>query len=263
MQTPLNPLEIALARAADEPAERPEFYKALLESDVYVIGHTDTPGDGLATIPAGSQVSIVNLEKEDGTPFIPFFSSLDALQRVLHEETRFVSMSARSFLDITRGATVVLNPESDYGKEFLPNEIDALLATGLNHVAAERVVQKATRVLLAQPETVPSDMVAALTAFLKKHAGIKAAYLCVMHEAESTQAPTWIVGLEGDGDMDAVMRQAGSVAADTAPRGEPVDFVRVQRGDGGLSDHFTGLVKPFYKRSWGATLRAMLSSAGA
>ncbi|MDR7194562.1 enhanced serine sensitivity protein SseB C-terminal domain-containing protein [Luteimonas terrae] len=195
MQNPLNPLEIALARAADEPAERPEFYKALLESDVYVIGHTDTPGDGLATIPAGAQVSIVNLEKEDGTPFIPFFSSLDALQRVLQAETRFVSMSARSFLDITRGAT--------------------------------------------------------------------AAYLCVMHETESAQAPTWIVGLEGDGDMDAVMRQAGSVAADTAPRGEPVDFVRVQRGEGGLSDHFTSLVKPFYKRSWGATLRAMLSSAGA
>ena len=258
-----NPLEIALARAANEPAARPEFYRILLESDIYVIGHTDTPGDGLATIPAGAKISIVNLEKKDGTPFIPFFSSIEALQRTLQDEARFIAMPSRSFFEITRGATLILNPGSSYGKEFFPGEIDALLATGLNHVATERVVQKGTKVLLGQPANYPSEMVSALTGLLAKHANIKAAYLCLMHDPESMSAPTLIVGLEGDGDIKTAIREAGSVAADTAPRREPVDFVEVKRGEAGIGEYFIKSVKPFYERTWSTKLRAMFLPARA
>ena len=34
-----NGLELALAKAATEPAHRPEFYRLLLESQVLVLGH--------------------------------------------------------------------------------------------------------------------------------------------------------------------------------------------------------------------------------
>src|SRR5437879_2012036 len=135
MQNSQNPLEIALARAANEPASRPEFYKILLESEIYVLGHTEVPGDGRRAIPAGTKLSIVDWKKTDGTPVTPFFTSIEALQRGLKEEARFVAMPARSFFEITRGATLVLDPASSHGKEFFPSEIDALLATGVNHIA--------------------------------------------------------------------------------------------------------------------------------
>ena len=83
MNEPLNDLEQKLMRAADEPTSRPEFYKALMVSDVFIIGSSDSEGEGVSTIPAGAKLSIVNWEKNDGTPFIPFFTSLDALQRAL------------------------------------------------------------------------------------------------------------------------------------------------------------------------------------
>jgi len=263
MQGPQNPLETALARAADEPATRPEFYRVLLESEIYIIGHIDAPGEGLATIPAGAKLSIVNMKKKDGTPFVPFFSSLEALQRTLKEEARFVAMPARSFFEVTRGSTLILNPAASYGKEFFSNEIDAILATGLNHVATQRVVKKATKVLLGQPANYPSEMVSALTGLLAKHTNIKTAYLCLMHDPEAMPAPTLIVGLAGDGDIKTAIREAGSVAADTAPRGEPVDFVELKRGDTGISEYFFQSVKPFYERSWGAKLRYMFSPARA
>lgn len=38
MQTEENALEKALRKAADEPADRPEFYRILLESKILVIG---------------------------------------------------------------------------------------------------------------------------------------------------------------------------------------------------------------------------------
>jgi hypothetical protein len=249
MEDSQNPLEIALARAATEPASRPEFYRLLLESEIYVIGHTDTLGEGRTTLPVGAKLSIVHWEKRDGTSFVPFFTNIEALQRALKEEARFVAMQARNFFEITRGATLVLNFASSHYKEFFPSEIDALLATGVNHVAATRVVEKPTRVLLGQPTKYPSEMVSSLAALLAKHPNVKAAYLCLMHDQESGEVPTLVVGIEGEGDIKAAMREAGSVVADTATPGEAVGLYEVKRGEAGISDYFVESVKPFYKRS--------------
>ena len=135
------PLVQALERAAQEPAQRPAFYRALMKADVFVIGHTDQPdlnAHGHHTIPAGANVSLVNWEKADGTPVIPFFSHLEALQRAIDDETSYLSLPARSLFELTRGATLFLNPKSDHGKEFVPHEIEALLDTGMNQKAATR-----------------------------------------------------------------------------------------------------------------------------
>ena len=53
------PLAKALKRAAQEPSQRPAFYRALMEADVFVIGHTDQPelnAQGHLTIPAVANV---------------------------------------------------------------------------------------------------------------------------------------------------------------------------------------------------------------
>jgi type III secretion system (T3SS) SseB-like protein len=250
MKDSQNPLEIALAHAANEPASRPEFYRLLLESEIYVIGYTDLPGQGQRTLPVGARLSITHWEKRDGTSFIPFFTSIEALRRALKEEARFVAMPARNFFEITRGATLVLNLASSHYKEFFPNEIDALLATGVNHVAATRVVEKPTRVLLGQPAKYPSEMVLSLAALMAKHPNVKAAYLCLMHDQESVAGavPTLVVGIEGEGDIKIAMREAGSVAADTVPPGEAVDLFEVRREEAGISAYFVETVKPFYER---------------
>ncbi|WP_417069861.1 enhanced serine sensitivity protein SseB C-terminal domain-containing protein [Niveibacterium terrae] len=249
--------------AADDPASRPEFYEALMGSDVFVIGHADSEGEGVSTIPGGAKLSIVNWEKKDGTPVIPFFTSLETLQRALTEEARYVALPARSLFEVTLGSFLVLNPASPYGKEFFPNEIKALLDTGMNHVPQSRVVQRETNVLLGQPANYPSEMVSALTALLAKHSVVKAAYLCLMHDSSASEKPTLVVGFEGEGDLSKAMQAAGSVAADTAPKGEPVDFTVLKRGEAGLSDYMFKSVKPFYERTWGAKLRSIFRAGSA
>lgn len=258
-----NALERKLMLATDDPASRPEFYKALMTSDVFVIGFTDAEGEGAKTIPAGAKLSIMNWKKNDGTPIIPFFTSLEALRRVLDEESKYAALPARSLFEMTLGSSLVLNPGSSHGKEFLPDEIHALLETGMNHSAQTRVVQEETKVLLGQPANYPSGMVSALTAFLAKHSAVKAAYLCLMHDPSSGEKPSLVVGFAGDGDLAQVMKEACSVVADTAPRGELVDFAVLKRGEPGISDYMFKSVKPFYERTWGARLRSLFASVKA
>lgn len=263
MSEPTNDLEQKLMQAANDPASRPEFFKTLLESEVFVIGFASSGGEGHTTIPAGAKVSIVNWEKNDGTPVIPFFTSLAALQRALEKEAQYVALPAKSFLELTRGSFLVLNPASPYGKEFHPNEVQALLETGMNRVPTKRVVQQETKVLLGQPANYPSEMVSALTALLAKHRAVKAAYLCLMHDPSSGDNPSLVVGFDGDDDLTEAMKAAGSVAADTAPKGEFVDFVILKRGESGISDYMYGSVKPFYERSWGSRLRTLFAPSRA
>jgi hypothetical protein len=260
---PTNDLERKLMLAADDPACRPAFYRALMNTEVFVIGFTDSEGEGVTTIPAGAKLAIVSWEKNDGTPIVPFFTSLNALQRALKKESRYVALPAKEFFEITTGSFLVLNPRSPYGKEFFPNEIQALLETGMNQAPQTRVVQKETKVLLGQPANYPSEMVAALTALLAKHPAVKAAYLCLMHDVSVNVKPSFVVGFDGESGLAEAMKEAGSVAADTAPKGESVDFVVLKRNEPGISDYMFKSVKPFYERTWGSKLRSMFGPARA
>lgn len=255
-----NALELKLEKAAADPASRPEFYKALLEADVFVIGFTDStvPVEGHFTVPeGGAHCSIVNWTRNDGTPTIPFFTSFEALQRALTEETQYLAIPAKTFLEMTQGSFLVLNPMSPHGKEFFPDEVKALLETGMNHEPITRVVKKETEVLLGQPANYPVEMVSSLTRLLTKHSAVKAAYLCQMYNPEMGDKPVLVIGLEGEGNLIDAIKEAGSVATETAPHGQPVDFAVLRRGGNGISEYMFESVKPFYERTWANKLRSL------
>lgn len=243
-----NTLEQALRRAAAEPAERPAFYRLLLESTVYVIGTSDLPlGEG-AALQSGARVQVQHWKKEDGSLVIPFFSSLRTLHQAVENEERYMALPGHILFEATRGSTLVLNPVSDCGKEFFPNEIEALLSGGLTRPIEQRVVKQETQVLLGQPREYPTALVESLGKLLAKHGNVRAAYLTLMHDPSADPQPHLVIGLDIEGDIDAAMRETGAVAADILP-GEPVDLFHVVPGDGGLSKYFLESVPPFYKRA--------------
>lgn len=256
--TETNPLERALQSAADDPASRPDFYRLLLDSVVFVIGGAAEGRSGNRTLSAGEKINIQNWERSDGTPVIPFFTSLSALQQAVEEPAGYLGLPARSLFEATKGSTLVLNPKLEYGREFHPREIEALLAEGVPGLGEQRVSRKETKVLLGQPQVYPSRMVDALTMFLAKRSQVKAAYLLLMHDPSKDEKPHLVVGLDAEGDVEFLFREIGTVAADTSPNGDPVDFCRVAPGDRGLSEYFLESVEPFYQRSWGGRLKGML-----
>lgn len=253
-----NPLEAALRLAAAEPAHRPEFYRLLLDSTVYILSPFAGQQSGERTFQTGEEIAIQHWTREDGSPVIPFFTSLAILERSIEGESGYIALPARSLLEMTKGSTLVLNPRSDFGKEFPPAEIEALLTVGLNHVPNRRVVEKETRILLGQPARYPAKLVDSLTTLLSRHGNVRAAYVALMHDPAQDEKPHLVVGIDGDGDLEQVIREAGNVAVDAAPDGEPVDLMRVGAGKDGLSEYFRREVKPFYERHWGSRLKSFL-----
>jgi len=252
-----NNLEKSLRLAADEPAHRPDFFNTLLNSTIYVLGTAGT-GEGQANLKSGSNISIAHWQKPDGSAVIPFFSSLQTLQRSVDSEESYVEIPARSLFEITLGTPLFLNPKSPYGKEFFPEEVRHLLSDEIGQKPVQRTVEKDTKVLLGQPSQYPSKMVNSLTQLLAKHRNVKRAFLALMHDASSDQKPHLIIGIEADGDIERVMREAGNVAGDSAPDGEPVDLYRVHAGESGLSDYFLTQTAPFYERKSAGWLRSLL-----
>jgi hypothetical protein len=253
-----NLLEKSLQLAATEPAYRPDFYKALLNSTIYVIGKSNVQISGKRTAEEGESISILNWSREDGSPIIPFFTSLSALQTALDQETNYVALPAQAFFEMTKGSFLVLNAKSPYGKEFTPNEIESLLTNGVNHASNQRIVKEATQVLLGQPAIYPAKMIDSLKKFLCQRSNVNAAYLALMHDSSLDEKPHLLVGIDASGDIEKIIREAGSIVGDTSPNGEFVDLIRIKSEDQGLSEYFLREVRPFYKKTWGNKLKYAL-----
>jgi hypothetical protein len=109
------------------------------------------------------------------------------------------------------------------------------------------VIEEDTRVLLAQPAERPEALLEAVRAFLARRPAAKRAWLALMTVPSQDPEPHLVIGVEADGDVDALLGEIGNVAADTSPAG-PVDLMQVREGDDGLSRYFLDNVEPFYRR---------------
>ena len=114
---PENALEEALMRADKNPMSKREFDRMLLGSDVIVIGRIEGRGSSPAGAPLtpGEKLQIASKQK-DGRRVIPVFSSMTRLSIYLQGKTEsYVLLGGRALLEMTRGATLLLNIGDDSG----------------------------------------------------------------------------------------------------------------------------------------------------
>ena len=236
-----NELETLLEKAATEPAHRPAFFSALLEATVWVPGRA---ADG-EQIVEDSALDLQHWEKDDGTSVIPFFTSLEALQQAVADEQAFVMMPARTLMAMTLGESLFLNPKLPSGKEFTPREI--------SHLLGEEGSPLSTQTVLEGGEA-PAQMVDSLTTLFKTLKTVKRAFLCSIKERADAPA-NLLIGIEAEGDIEAIIQTTGSVATDTLPGDEPIDICQVVEGEKGISHFMIAHITPFYEKRWGSFLR--------
>ena len=193
-----NQLEKALVEAVKNPASAPDFYRLLLESDLLVIGSVEGQEDAREqiTLKPGVELKLVPGQK-DGVKFLPVFSSLARMQEYVQQERKFLNINGRALLDLTRGAPVILNPASEYGKELTADQVRQLLDGPRSE----------TRLTVGTKEH-PTALVKLLTGVLANRPDVERAWMIPAAFADRPNESRALIGLQLDasGDWPSLMR---------------------------------------------------------
>lgn len=239
-------LEELLMNAATDPSYRVEFYKQLLRSDLIVLTQDSEIGEGVQTLQEDTSLKILSLP--DGR--IPVFTSTDRVfdKKVIEEQVQYVAMKGADLLAVVKGATLLLNPYSDYGKELLPDEIDGLLDGTIFSSGGQTIVtSKPTEVLLGQPAKVPHEMLNSLQSVLTRRPEVSVGYLgWIDMPGDNNVPPHYIVGIEAGEYTRELVEEVGSTANQFLGPNEFIDIIELKENDG-VSDYLRG-TEPFYRR---------------
>lgn len=246
-----NALERMLRIATTEPGRRPEFYRLLLESDVYVLTTQRPPGQNI--VPADSDLAIVEFECEDGTWVVPFFSSLGMARHGAPGEKAAVIMRGRELFKMFPQRILLLNLNCPFGRQFYPDEVERLLATGTVGHTEKEIFDKAKPIIIEAATDTPADTISALTTLYARTPHVATAYLVRCRKPSHPEQSTLLIALVGTGDMYQVMRESSGVIRDTY-RGDVIDMVQMPDRDEAIWTDIRAIGIRFYDRSWGARI---------
>ncbi|MCS5714267.1 enhanced serine sensitivity protein SseB C-terminal domain-containing protein [Herbiconiux sp. CPCC 205716] len=228
-------LEQLLQSAATDRAAAPAFVEALLRSTVIVPGRAS--GD--------RTVQLADLLGADGRSVQPFYTSEGRLRETLEAvpgfERSFLAMPCRALWEMTRGATLVLNPHSPYGKEFLPGEIGQLLDG--EAALTPRVAAAGERVMVGEPAQVPPGMTAALAELFAGHPDVSEAVLG--WTVTPPNDASYLLVIVGPESLRSSLGAPLARALATFSAAAPVDVLYSPPG----ARHLLHGVTPFYRRA--------------
>ena len=234
-----NKLEEALVRAVKSPATAPDFYRLLLESDLLVLGTVEgRDGSEKFSLEPGGQLQLVTGER-GGEKFLPVFSSVPRMQEYVKEEAKYLAINGRALLDLTRGAPVILNPSSEYGRELTAEQVEQLL----NPVAAPGQFIPT----FVSDAFYPMALVNVLTQVFAQHPQVQTAWMIRIGIGEPGADFQPLVGIETSGDMAALVAEIERAAAEGAP-GTAFDLQRVDRSRPTGMASALMQAQPFYQR---------------
>jgi hypothetical protein len=250
---PQNDLEVALLAAAADTAARPRFYRALLESNVLIVPVGQQPSVLGGVVQGESPIALKAIEIE-GRTHTPFFSS----ENRLLPGTPYLGLKARDFLHMTKGAHLVLNPGSDYGKLFVPAEVERLLDGSLL-VAKEKDYFKASagsKRIIGQPKDYPHSFAAALARYFASEPSVDRAYLAQHFISDVHTEPALLIAIVTSTDeFDRIAAATGLIARETKKTQNAVDVVRL---DNSKPDNYFTKQKPIYERKGRGFLQRIL-----
>jgi hypothetical protein len=206
MFEPENDIERLLVRAASEPFTRADFTRALMDAQIFLVlvpdGPLDRQADGGVNVPEGTKLSLPAATQGDVKLF-PFFTSATRARAWFKEEHVVAPDKTRDLFGRYSGVPFVLNPASDYGKEFTPEEVARLLSGQFDNGPETEVVQKPEGVMLSRPADVPTKLIAALGRELGALKSVRGAWLMQAMRASESQ-PSWMLGVDNMGNWQDV-----------------------------------------------------------
>ena len=213
MLLPSNPLEQALFNSASDKALLPTFYDLLMTSNVFILASITGKETGTFNINEDQEFDIQHWENEDDqSPMIPFFTSLQTLQQVIPDDSPYIEIPTATFMEMTLGVALVLNPNTDYGVELDFSDVSNLL-----NLNPEEELERQDdeydddhydddeEMFLGILDHRPEALSKAMQSVFSNYPEIETAYMAVIHVPSESQEAHLLIGFEGKGDIDSLI----------------------------------------------------------
>lgn len=236
---PENPLERALVRAMKDADARPEFYRLLMASNLFVVGEIgrSVPTDDPTVLQTDDVLKLAFVERE-GRKLHPVFSTLSRLRHFTPPDKQHFCLLGRDLFLTTAGAQFVLNPGCDLGKELSPDEI----SYWLSQLVGDGLASAAKR-MVAVPQKRPAVLLKALgVLFINRQ--VQSARLVEIRDGDTKL----VLAVETDADWRKLRREISAAAHLAAPELN-FELLRLNPGDGrdAIARQLLA-VPPFYVR---------------
>lgn len=241
--TTTDNLSQALELATNDPAERTNFYNTLINSQVFIILAEDSDETQAAD---KNSLAIIQLMNQENQLLFPFFSSLERFSEFVGTEARYAQIDFLNFLQAIQCGPAVLNPGSEYCKEFTKPELEALLDGRLLQHANEHTIHAGDSVYIGQPEQQPLELISLLTDCFSKYHHISEAYLAQIAYENDSVGPHPLVALRANAAIAEALAEAEHSIKSNLGQDVVVDFIELSASDE-LSAYFQD-IQPFYKR---------------
>ncbi len=233
-----NNLDHLLELATKDPAARPQFYKTLLSSDIYVLGKIKNPENehpseesGSFSLQPGDEIAFLFWTKKDGCQFLPIFSSLTVLQSIVDPNEKYLKLPCKDLFEMVRDVNIILNPSAPYGREFLPNEIANLLASQTAQSSQEIKIEEETTIQIGQPADYPTELLEYLRNTLPNYSDVKSAYLALYLNSTIDKNPHLLIAFDIEGGRpvyEKIRNDLGTIVCEAFPDKGPIDFILLE-----------------------------------
>ena len=138
MFDPMNPLETLMQAAAGDPAKIPEFYRALLDSEIYILTpETIVPPGRRRELKYEEKINIATVEYQ-GQKWHPAFTAPKRISAYLKEPETCLGAKARKLFEMLPGSNFWLNPLSECQKPLPADEVSLLLSGKIFAMGADK-----------------------------------------------------------------------------------------------------------------------------
>jgi SseB protein N-terminal domain len=129
MFEPVNALETLMQSAAADPAKIPDFYRALLDSELYILTpEAELQLGGRRSLKPNEAINIATVEFQ-GKQWHPAFTAPERVSAYLKEPETCLEAKARDLFQLLpSGSNFWLNPQSECQKPLPGDEISLLLS---------------------------------------------------------------------------------------------------------------------------------------
>lgn len=244
-------LERLMARAIADQREESSFFQTLLNATIYAhIPLTDRVNSH------SDRIRFVQFHRPDnGQLTLPFFTDLKKARFAAQSNVRIIALKGRAFLELTRGATLMLDP-NDNGCTLYPEEVEALLLTGQVAVIQPFTVEEESMPLVGPPQDSSSWLIDALIPPLAKLPFVQVAYLGGVFSRTEVPEQTGLLIVVG-GEQAHAERAVHAVLTAIQPLAAkheemPIDITHFDPTENVPAWITHIALQPFYEREWGA-----------